>query len=247
MKVTFLGTSHGAPSPTRYCTATLLEVAGRAYLIDAGAPLADLLVRAGVPYESLRAIFTTHLHADHTFGMLSLCSLSCWWCKKAAFDVYFTEEALRDAVRGLLRAARDELDETRVHFCMTAPGRFYDDGVLRVTACPTRHTESIHSPSYAYLVEAEGKRLLFCGDLHQRDAADFPAEAAAVPSELIVCELSHFAPEVIFEKLAGCPTKQVLFHHVGHGYEASMAAIRAADGKYPFAVRAVEDGDSFTL
>ena len=63
MKITFLGTSHGVPSPTRYCSATLLEVEDRAYLIDAGAPVADLLIRRGVPFEKLRAVFTTHIQS----------------------------------------------------------------------------------------------------------------------------------------------------------------------------------------
>ena len=222
MKLTFLGTSHGVPMVDRHCTSTLLEVGAAAYLFDAGAPVADLLIRCGVPFEKLQAVFTTHIHGDHTFGLPTLCSLASWFYKDSSFDVYLTEKEGMEALRS------------------------YNDGNLSVTAIPTRHMEGIGCPSYAYLIQAEGKRLLFTGDLHFADAADFPAEAGQ-PTDLILCEMAHFGSEVIFPKLAACPTKQVLFHHVYHGYEESMAAIRDANGRYPFPVRAVEDGEVVQL
>ena len=246
MKLTFLGTSHGVPMANRYCTSTLLETGNAAYLIDAGAPVADLLTRYGVPFEKLRAVFTTHAHGDHTFGLPALCSLSSWFYKDASFDLYLTEEGLSDALRGLILAADKSFAEDRIRLRLTEAGSFYADENLTVTAIPTRHMEAAGCPSYAYLIQGEGRRLLFTGDLRYPDAADFPAEASE-PTDLIVCEMAHFGPEEIFPRLADCPTKQVLFHHVYHSYEASMAAIREVDGRYPFPVRAVEDGEVVEL
>ena len=45
MKITFLGTSHGVPAADRYCSSAMIEVNGSVYLIDAGAPVIDLLIR----------------------------------------------------------------------------------------------------------------------------------------------------------------------------------------------------------
>lgn len=247
MKITFLGTSHGVPSDTRFCSATLVELGDRAYLIDAGAPVAALLLRHDVAFERLKAVFTTHIHSDHTAGLVELCSLANWHYKEAAFDVYLTEEAGVQALSQFVLATDIvPLDEERVRLKLAAPGVFYDDGVLKVTAFPTRHMEYVGHPSFAYLLEAEGKRALFSGDLHGNDAADFPGEQAG-PLDLIVCEMAHFGPEAIFPQLEQCSVKQVLFNHVCHGYEESMAAIRAADGRYPFSVWAVEDGDVVAL
>lgn len=246
MKITFLGTSHGVPSSTRYCSATLLEVEERAYLIDAGAPVADLLIRRGVPFEKLRAVFTTHIHSDHTVGLSALCSLANWYYRESDFDIYMTEERGIQIFRQMVRVTDGSLDEQRLRFHLTSPGVFYDDGTLRVTAISTRHMEQVNGTSYAYLIEAGGRRMLFTGDLHGEDAADFPA-AAQEPTDLIVCEMAHFGPDAIFPRLAACPVRQVLFNHVYHDYEASMAAIRAAAGQYPFEVRAVEDGDVVEL
>ena len=58
MKLITLGTSHGDPTVNRFNVSTLLQEtsAGR-FLIDAGAPAAALLIRRGVPVETLRGIF----------------------------------------------------------------------------------------------------------------------------------------------------------------------------------------------
>ena len=67
MKITFVGTSHGVPEKNRYCTCIMLESGGAIYFIDAGAPIVDFLVNNGKSVNDLRAVFTTHVHSDHTF------------------------------------------------------------------------------------------------------------------------------------------------------------------------------------
>ena len=75
MKITFLGTSHGVPAADRYCACTMLEVNGATYFIDAGAPLIDILLRRGTDLNTIRALFTTHLHGDHVNGVLAFADL----------------------------------------------------------------------------------------------------------------------------------------------------------------------------
>lgn len=247
MKLTFLGTSHGVPAADRYCSCAMLQTGGRVYLIDCGAPAADLLLRYGIPYTDLRAIFTTHAHGDHTNGLLHLCDLSNWYFREASYDVFLTEQALADALKTLITIQDTVLDEKRIRLNVMSAGPVYRDENLSVTAVPTRHMEGAGRPSYAYVIECEGRRLIFTGDLHGGDAADFPVIAKTEPSDLIVCEMAHFSHEVAFGHLKDCPTKQVLFNHVWYNYEQSMAGIEAAKGRYPFEVLAVSDGDVFEL
>ncbi|MDA3644050.1 MBL fold metallo-hydrolase [Saccharopolyspora indica] len=52
--------------------ATAVLVGDRAYLVDAGHGVGRQLNLAGVPINSLRAVFLTHLHSDHTVDLASL-------------------------------------------------------------------------------------------------------------------------------------------------------------------------------
>ena len=122
----------------------------------------------------MRAVFTIHIHSGHTAGLVGLCSLANGFYKNADFDVYLTEEAGAEALRQFVRATDiAALDEKRVRLKLAVPGVFYDDGFLRVTAFPTRHMEYVGRPSFACLLEGEGKRVLFSGDLHGNDAVGF--------------------------------------------------------------------------
>jgi ribonuclease BN (tRNA processing enzyme) len=64
--VVLLGTS-GGPIPVRgrAMTAQALLVGAAAYLVDCGAGTAARLTEAGIAPAALRALFVTHLHADH--------------------------------------------------------------------------------------------------------------------------------------------------------------------------------------
>lgn len=244
MKITFWGTSHGVPAADRFCTATLVECNESAYLIDGGAPVADLMIRSGIPYTRLKAIFVTHMHSDHTFGIPHLCSLANWYFRESSFDVYLPEQEGVEAFRGLLLAGDKALDETRIRLKMTAPGVLYNDGCLAVSAISTGHMGAAY-PSFAYMIEGEGKRVLFTGDL-QADAADFPAVTSTAPMDAVVCEMAHFGPEQILPHMRSCLTKRFFFHHI-----YAMAPAQAAKEKWkeelPFPVYLVKDGDVWEI
>lgn len=252
MKLTFLGTSHGIPGPARHCSCAMLTFGEAVYLIDGGAPAADLLIQRGISFEQIRGIFTTHMHGDHTFGLLPLINMSSWcdWYKNASYDVYLARQEGIDAFKQVLLAAGKGLDEKRIRLKLTQPGTFFEDENLRVTAVPTRHMNNGEIPTYSLIIDTkEGKRIVFTGDLHPNDAADFPQIAKQEPSDVIVCEMAHFGYRTIFPIVAQCPTKRVLFNHVWYRYEENLKAIAdaQASGSMPFDLFAVNDGDEFEL
>ena len=72
MRITTLGTSHGVAEPGRFCCATLVDVCGRRYLFDCGAPVDALLTNRGEKIFDISAIFVSHMHEDHVSGLTTV-------------------------------------------------------------------------------------------------------------------------------------------------------------------------------
>ena len=246
MKLTFLGAGQGGfPTSDGHSCAAMLECGNGVYLVDAGAPVLELMTRAGVPFEKLKGVFTTHMHGDHTFGLLSLCSVCSWHYTDAAFDVFMAEERGIAALKELILSMDKIFCEERIRLKKAEPGVIFSDGNITVTAIPTTHCHPY--PSYAYMIEGEGKRIFFSGDLHHEDASDFPRITREESSDLIVCEMAHADHDVMLPMLGGCPAKMVLFNHVSWDRDEKLAAIKAAEGKYPMPILAVGDGETYLI
>ncbi|MBO4884239.1 MAG: MBL fold metallo-hydrolase [Clostridia bacterium] len=246
MKITFLGTSHGVPAADRFCSSTMIEANGSRYFIDGGAPLIDILLRRGVDLDTVRAIFTTHIHGDHTNGILALADLFSWYFKTTSVDIYLTERRGIDAFSEMIRTVEGGLDEARVRFKLMTADTVYQDENIRVTPFPTQHMASAGRPAYSYLVEAEGKKALFSGDLSQRLAkGDFPAYALDNDVDLMVCEMAHFGVEEVRPYLGKCRAKTLLFNHVFPLHK--LDEINALDGAFGYPIRTLNDGDEVEL
>lgn len=74
MDLLFLGTSSGTPTKTRNVTGlALIEEKGSAwYLIDCGEGTQHQLLRTTLSMNDLQAIFITHVHGDHCYGLPGL-------------------------------------------------------------------------------------------------------------------------------------------------------------------------------
>lgn len=71
MEFIFLGTSAGTPTKFRNVTGfALLETSGRSwYLVDCGEATQHQILRTPLSLRSLGAIFITHIHGDHCYGL----------------------------------------------------------------------------------------------------------------------------------------------------------------------------------
>ena len=189
MRITFFGSSHGVPEPNRRCSSTLVEIGERKYLIDLGTNAIELLVTRGIPVESINTIFVTHMHGDHSNGLLPFIDLCNWYYKKADPDICLPTpmDKTVSAIEGWLGANGCKMREFKFH--EIANGFVWDDGTLKLTAIQTKHTAA----SFAFLLEAEGKRILMTGDLsHKGPEDDFPVSVFENPLDLAICESAHF-------------------------------------------------------
>lgn len=246
MKITFLGTSHGVPAADRFCTCTMIESGDAVYLIDAGVPVVNCLLEQGRTVPEVRALFTTHVHGDHTAGLFQFADLVDWYYK-CPVDFYVADRALADAVAVMIEACNGTRPprEGRTNFIVIDPSKLYQDENIRVDFIPTKHMpETRHS--YAMLVTEGERRVLFSGDLsHKLEKGDVPALLSKEPIDAFVCEMAHFDVEHILPYLESCKARAVYFQHV---YPLDKYdRIRALDGKFAFSIHTPNDGDSIEL
>ncbi|MDK2125840.1 ribonuclease Z [Parachitinimonas caeni] len=74
MEITFLGTSSGTPTRTRNVSAAALRLVGSRdwQLIDCGEATQHRLLATPYSLRTLSAIFITHVHGDHCYGLPGL-------------------------------------------------------------------------------------------------------------------------------------------------------------------------------
>ena len=237
MKIIFLGTSHGVPEPHRGCSTTLIEVGGTYYFIDMGMQVAKEMVTRGLSMDAVKAVFVTHMHGDHINGLVEFADLVSWYYKDADPVIYLpmlkAEALIREwlALGGVERALRYE---------EVNAGVIFDDGMLKVTAIPTRHMEK----SYGFLLEAEGKHVLFTGDL-KHPAEDFPKMNPGTELDLAVCEGAHFSVDAYEPMLKAGKVKKICVNHYGAWSMAGIQLLEQKMGGIP--VITVSDGMEFQL
>ncbi|MCW8997745.1 MAG: MBL fold metallo-hydrolase, partial [Kangiellaceae bacterium] len=74
MKITFLGTSSGVPTKHRNVSGIALEVGENKnwFLIDCGEATQHQLLNTKLSTRNLSAVFITHIHGDHCYGLPGL-------------------------------------------------------------------------------------------------------------------------------------------------------------------------------
>ena len=223
MKITFLGTSHGITEKNQFCSSALISTGGKHYLVDAGAPVLTLLKNHDIPLEDVAGAFITHSHHDHFMGLAVLTQQvnEFHQFKDVSFPVFVPDE--EDYRRMFAFIFGDPAFHGRLAYTiyggLTDPhgdrarrvsAVIFDDGNLKVTAIPVDHYQNAH----AFLLEAEGKRVVFTGDL-LTDMPDYPKVITETETDLVVTEGAHTRlnkPEVM-ALLKSSRTKTLVITH----------------------------------
>ena len=121
----------------------------------------------------------------------------------------------------------------------------YEDENIKLTPFETGHLKKKGRPSYGYILEAEGKRVIFSGDLsYLLEMNDFPVAAKELESELFICEMAHFDFEFLRPHIKECKTKLVAFNHIKFPNERIPLLEKVNEsGEFPFPIIAPSDYD----
>ncbi len=172
-EVLLLGTGFPRSDPERAGPATAVVFKDGVFLFDAGRGVTQRFWASGHPLKSLRAVFLTHLHSDHTSGLPDLFNTSWIFGRYEPLRLFGppgTRE-LADAMLAFFAAdipIRRDLTERHPGAGATVDARVveegvaYADGELKVLAFRVDHQPV--KDALGYRVEAAGRVIVISGD-----------------------------------------------------------------------------------
>lgn len=104
MDILFLGTSSGVPTRQRNVTGLALqpENSKQWYLVDCGEATQHQLLQTPLSVQNLKAIFITHVHGDHSYGLPGLLASAAMAGRKEPLTLIGPQ-----ALEGWIAATRD--------------------------------------------------------------------------------------------------------------------------------------------
>ena len=148
MRLTFLGTSAGMPTTERNVTALTLAIDDSRswYLVDCGEGTQHRLLYCRYTLSHLKAIFITHVHGDHTFGLPGLLTSASMQGRTTPLMICGPEGVESFVRHALICADVNELPFELIFSRSDLSGFAYQDSDVSVTSHPLSH----RVPSFAY-------------------------------------------------------------------------------------------------
>lgn len=138
--VTILGRASAKPTAESHASAQLVNVSEQYYLVDAGEGVQQQLFRYGINPMKIRAVFISHLHGDHVFGLFPLLSTMGLYGRQVALKI-FAPHPFREMLESFLNYFEQDLPykieveevDTTAHRCI------FENRTLEVWSIPLRH------------------------------------------------------------------------------------------------------------
>lgn len=139
-KIHILGCGSALPTLHHYASAQVVEMRGKQFMIDCGEGTQMQLRRSRIRFTKLSAVFITHLHGDHCFGLIGMISTFGLLGRTAKLDVYAPKE-LELMLQEQMRMFCHNFDyEVVFHAVDTRKQQVvYEDRSLTVESIPLEH------------------------------------------------------------------------------------------------------------
>ncbi|CCG94538.1 binuclear zinc phosphodiesterase [Marinobacter nauticus ATCC 49840] len=140
MEFTFLGTSAGTPTRSRNVTGLALCLSGPKpwYLVDCGEGTQHQLMRTRYSVMQLRAIFITHIHGDHIFGLPGLLTSASMLGRTEPLDIIAPPQ-VRRFIDAVIENSDSSLSYPLNFINSEAPDFYWQDDHLGVTNVALSH------------------------------------------------------------------------------------------------------------
>ena len=229
------------PTLKHFPSAQVVEVRGKLFLVDCGEGTQIQLRRSHLRFTKISAVFISHLHGDHCFGLIGMLSTFGLLGRTAKLKIYGPAE-LGDILRNQMAQFCNDFDY-EVEFCPVDTSRqevIYEDRSLTIETIPLQHR--VKCCGYLFREKAMLPHI-------RRDMADFygipvsrfdsikagadwtteegevvPNERLTTPSEpprsYAYCSDTRYMPE-LHKMLTGVTT---LYHESTYGMDQQLLA-----------------------
>lgn len=139
-KVHILGCGSALPTIRHYASAQVVEMRGKLFLVDCGEGTQIQLRRSRIRFTKISAVFISHLHGDHCFGLIGMLSTFGLLGRTARLAVYAPKE-MEDILNRQMRLFCHDFDyEVDFHPVDTTVQKIvYEDRSLTVESIPLEH------------------------------------------------------------------------------------------------------------
>jgi len=268
MRLHFLGTASGLPSPVRYSQTTVLERApDDLYILDVGDGASGRMLRQGLDHNSVRGIVISHMHGDHYCGLVQLLKTMMHLGRRAPLIIYLPSEGIVP-LQNLLDASYliPELLDFPIRWlpieCDSEVNlNPEEDGqAFKVRAFANKHLDHYRAwaqkrgrevpwkyQSYSFHIDAGGPRIGYVGNLH-RKLGEVDPEFRGV--EALISELAHLRPPECLDALSRLRPRHAFFSHFNMEWDDRAnwekgGFSRLAEGLDGVQVWMTEDGDIY--
>ena len=135
-----MGTASAMPISDRYPSAQMLKANGRLFLIDCGEGCQQQMRRCHFSFVKIEAIFISHTHGDHVFGLFGLLNSMAMYGRAVPLHIYGPQPL--GNILALYRNYFTDADSFEIVYhplSMKAPELIHTSKHLTVTAFPLQH------------------------------------------------------------------------------------------------------------
>ena len=215
IKVTLLGTGTPQPIMERFGASILVQAGSETLLFDAGRGCLQRLRQIKVSYDTIDALFITHLHSDHIVGLPDLW-LTGWLTSQRAIPLEIfgptgTDNMIKHLQKAFvydikIRIEDDKAPEEGSKLLATEiqQGIVYNKNGVKVIAFEVDHFPVV--PAFGFRIEYNGHSVVLSGDTrYSENLIKF-----AKGTDLLIHEVA-IAPDTLSKS---DPKYHILAHHI---------------------------------